>query len=486
MKLSTLLSPFATAINKDCEVTGIHNDSRQIKPGDLFIAYPGAAADGRKYIAKAIEQGAAAVVYEPENGAFDQSFDQLHSEVPCLALPGVAKQLAAIASRFYGDPSKDLQITGITGTNGKTTIAYLLAQAYECLGMDSAYIGTIGQGKVNELQPLLNTTPDGLCLQQLFYEYKQSGIGQICMEVSSHALSLNRVDHVNFTKAVYSNLSHEHLDFHHTLEAYALAKAKLFAMPDLKAAIINQDDPYAELMASQLHSACQKLTYGIKSACDVQASNLTLSMTGTEFQITSPWGAHSLHIKLLGHFNVYNALAVFCCLMADGLPLKDVIHTLSQLKAAPGRMEVVALNPCVIVDYAHSPDALENVLQTLAKLKRREIIAVFGCGGERDKEKRPMMGRIASQYSDKIIITSDNPRREDPDLIIKEIAAGVDAASDVTKITRRDEAIAEAINLAKSDDIILIAGKGHESYQQIDLERFDFSDQKVTRRLLGL
>jgi UDP-N-acetylmuramoyl-L-alanyl-D-glutamate--2,6-diaminopimelate ligase len=386
---------------------------------------------------------------------------------------------------FYGDPSKDLSITAITGTNGKTTIAYLLAQAYEHLGSNAAYIGTLGYGQVNNLEPSLNTTPDGLCLQQLFDKFKKSGLQQVCMEVSSHALSLNRVDHVSFKQALYTNLSHEHLDFHHTIKAYANEKAKLFAMPGLESAVINLDDDYAKLMISKLAPTVKKYTYGLGSACDVQAVDCKITMTGSEFNIVSPWGNHQLRTSLLGTFNIYNNLAVFTSLLASGMAINDVVKTIPTLCAAPGRMEVVAIEPCVIVDYAHSPDALENVLFTLNQLKRRRIITVFGCGGERDKKKRPLMGRIASENSDLTIITSDNPRREDPDKIIADIADGMDNSTTYLKITAREDAILKAINLAEPEDIILIAGKGHESYQQIGDVRINFSDKDIVAKMLA-
>ncbi|GGI79757.1 UDP-N-acetylmuramoyl-L-alanyl-D-glutamate--2,6-diaminopimelate ligase [Legionella impletisoli] len=481
MKLSTLLSPFIDPISKDSEVKGIHNDSRQIKPGDLFLAYPGAATDGRLYIKKAIESGASAVIYEPI-GLPEQVIPE--TTIPCIPLSGVDKKLAAIATRFYDDPSKSITVTGVTGTNGKTTVAYLLAQAYQLLGQEARYIGTLGEGEINELHPLVNTTPDGLFLQKLFHEYRTSPVRQVCMEVSSHALSLNRVDYIDFNQAIYTNLSHEHLDFHKTLEAYAEAKSKLFVMPSLKSVILNQDDSFCERMASNLPPSCRKFTYGIHGYADVKVTQWELSMTGSEFEIESPWGRHHLQISTLGLFNIYNNLAVFSALLANDCSVEEVVLLLSKLKAAPGRMEVVAKEPCVIVDYAHTPDALENVLQALNKLKKANIITVFGCGGERDKAKRPMMGRIASEYSDLVIITSDNPRSEEPMSIIEGIAVGIDKDTTAIKIPLREEAIQKAISIANRDDIILIAGKGHETYQQIGNQRLVFSDQAVVQKIM--
>ncbi len=482
MKLADLLHPWVKDAVPNCDISGLQNDSRKIKPGHLFFAYPGAAADGRLFVQQAIHAGAAAIVYDPEGLT---TLLTAPDPIPCIPMPQLATQLAAIASRFYEDPTRSMSVIGVTGTNGKTTIAYQLAQAYEILGMRAAYIGTIGQGNVNDLQPLVNTTPDALCLQQIFHDYQQKGIKHACMEVSSHALSQHRVDHINFSGAIYSNLSHDHLDYHYTMQAYAEAKAALFATPSLKWAIINKDDTYSQLMAEKLASACQKITYGLQEGCDVRAVNWQMTMTNSLLEVVSPWGKHEILVNLLGKFNVYNSLAVFASLLADGIAVQDAVYVMDKLQAAPGRMEVVAQKPCVIVDYAHTPDALENVLSTLTQLKQGRLGVIFGCGGDRDKTKRPIMGRIASQIADFAIVTSDNPRNEDPSTIIEEIAEGLLPSIQVEKILDREQAIEQALKMTGEKDILLIAGKGHEAYQQIGKERFVFSDQDVVRRLLG-
>lgn len=480
MKLAELMRPWTSSELSDCEILGLHNDSRQIKPGFLFIAYPGAATDGRLFIKQAAEAGASAIVYEPENWPVTCP---LAPELPNIALPGLANKLAAIASRFYGEPSKKLTVIGVTGTNGKTTIAYQLAQAHDLLGGHAAYIGTIGQGEVTALQNLVNTTPDALCLQQLLQGYDQQGIKQVCMEVSSHALCQHRVDNIDFQQAIFTNLSHEHLDYHQTMEAYAAAKAQLFAFPSLKWAIINHDDKYSTMMRQASQSG-QILSYGINEGADVQALNWDVSLGGTRLDLASPWGRHQIIIKALGFFNIYNALAVFSSLLAYGYPVEKVVPLMTELKAAPGRMEIVAQEPYAIVDYAHSPDALENVLATLQKVKKGRILLVFGCGGDRDRTKRPMMGKIASQYADVAIITSDNPRTEDPLAIIDAIEAGISSKTNLYKIPDREQAIAKALSLAAKEDIVLVAGKGHEDYQQIGALRHAFSDQAVILKLL--
>ncbi|KTD16444.1 UDP-N-acetylmuramoyl-L-alanyl-D-glutamate--2,6-diaminopimelate ligase [Legionella jordanis] len=482
MKLADLLKPWIEQPIPDCEIVGLHNDSREIKPGFLFIAYPGACTDGRLFISRALEAGANAILYDPNN--WPQQI-QIPSKAIALAMPNLSTRLADIASRFYGQPTKQLNVTGVTGTNGKTTIAYQLAQAHELLGQNAAYIGTIGQGRVKQLQALANTTPDALRLQSLLADYLKDDVKHICMEVSSHALCQGRVEAINFQQAIFTNLSHEHLDYHLTLEAYAKAKSLLFAKPGLKWAIVNQDDAYSSVMVEATNSSCKIIRYGIKADADVRVLDWKMDLKGSSCEVQSPWGKVHLRINALGFFNIYNSLAVFSSLLAYGYPIEQVTATIGKLQAAPGRMEIVSHDPCIIVDYAHTPDALENALATLQKIKKGRIFVVFGCGGDRDKTKRPMMGKIAAEYADLAIMTSDNPRTEDPMSIIEEIDAGMPLDSNRFKIADREEAIAKAIELAEADDILLVAGKGHENYQIIGGEQHHFSDQEIIRKLLG-
>ena len=480
MKLVDLLQPWVDIPLPELDILGLQNDSREVKSGHLFFAYPGAAADGRLFIAAARQLDAVAIVFDPENLPGGVDFPK---DVPCIPIVKLGNKLSAIASRFYDHPTRALSVTGITGTNGKTTIAYQLAQAYGLLGQKAAYIGTIGHGDVRALEPLMNTTPDALCLQRFLSNYRQLGVMHVCMEVSSHALTQGRVEDIDFTQAIYTNLSHEHLDYHKTMQAYAAAKAKLFVTPSLEWAIINHDDTYAPFMIEKMPVGCQTLTYGLQDGSDVQAVDWHISMEGSEMTIASPWGQHQMRVNLLGKFNIYNSLAVFASLLADGFLVTQVIEIMEKLQASPGRMEVVSKKPCVIVDYAHTPDALENVLSTLQQLKKARLGVVFGCGGDRDKTKRPMMGRIASEWADFVIVTSDNPRTEDPTQIIAEVAGGLLTTNAITLVDRA-EAIKHALSLMGSDDILLIAGKGHEAYQQIGTKRFIFSDQDVVRQLL--
>lgn len=475
MNLAELLQPWVT-LSATISISGLQNNSRQVKPGDLFFAYQGAQSDGRRFMHHAQSAGAAAIVYDPFN--FPENIELTH-QIPTIPIPFLSTELANIASRFYRHPTRRLRITGVTGTNGKTTIAYQLAMAHGLLGERAAYLGTLGQGDIDALQPLANTTPDALQIQALLSEYQLSGTQQVCMEVSSHGLVQGRVACIDFSQAIFSNLSHDHLDYHHTMEDYAKAKALLFTVPSLKTAIINRDDAFAQTMLANCPKSCDVLTYGFGLEADVRASNEHITASGSQFEVTSPWGQYVLQTKSLGYFNIYNSLAVLTSLLAQGYNPSDVISVMARLNSSPGRMQVVQYNPCVIIDYAHTPDALKNVLMTLNQIKTARLIVVFGCGGQRDSAKRPMMGRIASEYSDVVILTSDNPRNELPSDIIEAIASGLLPSSQAHRIIDRKEAIHFALKMANQHDIVLIAGKGHEAYQQIGNDYVTFSDKDV-------
>jgi len=482
VKLIQLLETWLNHDINQCDVNDIKNDSRLVQKGDLFIAYPGAATDGRLFIEKAVAAGAVAIIYDPLN--FPASVS-LPDNIPCVAITNLAEHLAAIAQRFFSNPSRSLRVTGVTGTNGKTTIAYQLAQAHTLLQRKAAYIGTIGQGEVDKLQLLENTTPDALSLQGLLHYYSEQSIKEVCMEVSSHALSQHRVEGIEFKQAIFTNLSLDHLDYHHTMDAYAAAKAQLFANEHLETVIINHDDPYNDLMLKAIKNKVKIISYGMNQESDVYVANWKSDMHGTMMELMSPWGRHQITIQAVGQFNIYNCLAIFTSLMASGYRVEDVVSVMAQLKAAPGRMEIVAKSPYVLVDYAHTPDALENVLTTLHQLKTGNLWVIFGCGGDRDKSKRPIMGKAASEYADKLVVTSDNPRSEDPEQIINEIVQGIPTSIQMTRLINREEAIAYALNNAEQEDIILIAGKGHEAYQQIGTTKYLFSDQEVVKKLMN-
>jgi UDP-N-acetylmuramoyl-L-alanyl-D-glutamate--2,6-diaminopimelate ligase len=481
MNLRTLLKPWVSLPLINCRVMGLHNDSRQIQQGFLFFAYLGAISDGRYYIQQAFAAGACAVIYDPIKWPSDCL---LPPDSLTIALSNLTHHMAAIAARFYHQPSRKMTLTAVTGTNGKTTIAFQLAQAHQQLRQPSAYIGTLGHGLVTSLTPSSNTTPDALHLQHLCYTYHTMGIKHVCLEVSSHALDQWRVEALSFEQAIFTNLTLDHLDYHHTMQNYAKAKAKLFAYPSLKWAIINNDDAYSLQMKTAVNVSCKLLTFGIHNPSDVQALRYQLTLEGTVIDVQSPHGIHQLTIKALGLFNIYNTLAIFSSLIASGYEIHQIITVISQLIPAPGRMEIVAVKPYVIIDYAHTPDALENVLQTLNAVKKARLIVVFGCGGDRDKSKRAIMGHIASKLADIIIVTSDNPRYENPEHIIDSIMAGITLnSSHCYRFVERTQAIRHALSLATAMDILLIAGKGHETYQQIGDRREFFSDKEVVEQL---
>ncbi len=483
MKLAQWLAACSIHTDSDIKINDLQNDSRQLKRGDAFIAYRGDSSDGRNYIDKAIASGAAAVLYDPE-GDFHY---QRSTDIPLIAITDLKSKLGRLAKAFYfPEGQSTIEITAVTGTNGKTSIAFQLAQAHRLLGKKSAYIGTIGQGQDQSLKAISNTTPDPLLLQKLLAEYQAQGVEQLAMEVSSHALTQGRVDELSFKQAVFTNLSHEHLDYHGTMEAYASAKAKLFGWKGLKTAVLNADDQYSEWMSKACSDTCQKIYYGLDNRADVFASNWHMDDKGTALELQSPWGQQPLQLKTLGRFNLYNALAVLTTLMSSGhYSFEEVMAMMPNLASAPGRMEIVNYSPLIIVDYAHTPDALAQVLSTAKAICKGQLWAVFGCGGNRDKSKRPLMGQVASDYADKVIVTSDNPRFEEPMTIIEEVAASVDPSKLASLTEDRKMAILQAIEQSSRNDIILIAGKGHEDYQEIKGERRHFSDQETVLSLLA-
>ncbi|OGV28585.1 MAG: UDP-N-acetylmuramoyl-L-alanyl-D-glutamate--2,6-diaminopimelate ligase [Legionellales bacterium RIFCSPHIGHO2_12_FULL_35_11] len=486
MDLISLLETYTEIPFQNCRITDIQNDSRKIKKGDLFLAYKGALADGRDFIEKAIDLGASAIGYQP--GKLSIRDDYYH-KVPFVAIPNLPKLLSDIAAKFYAYPAKNLKITGVTGTNGKTTIAFQLAIALELLGKNSAYIGTLGEGKISELTNIPNTTPDAIYLQKLFADYLKDNVTNVCMEVSSHALRQGRVDNIDFNQAIYTNLSHDHLDYHHTMQAYAKAKSLLFQFSSLETAILNIDDDYFSVMEKKIPKTCQRITYGFSEHADVRASNCQFSFSGSKFLLKSHFGEQQIEIKSLGLFNVYNSLAIYSSLIMSGFSHLDVVNVMGKLPPSTGRMEIVAKKPCVVIDFAHSPDALQKVLQAILYLRdsnhlNSKIWVIFGCGGDRDNLKRPVMGKIASQAADYVVLTSDNPRTEDPERIIDEIASGLLITAKALKIVDRKMAIEEVLKIASPEDIVLIAGKGHEDYQIIGTNKFKFSDKELVRCFL--
>jgi UDP-N-acetylmuramoyl-L-alanyl-D-glutamate--2,6-diaminopimelate ligase len=468
-----------TAYQINAKPSAITADSRQVVPGALFLAYPGENADGRAYIADAINNGASAILWEPEGFAWDKSWQIENSSVASLK-----QKAGVIADQFYASPSSQLWMVGVTGTNGKTSVTQWLGQCFDHLGRQTAVIGTLGNGLLNALTPTSNTTPDALLLQKLLAGYVAQKVEVVAMEVSSHGLSQGRVNGVQFDVAILTNLTRDHLDYHGTVENYALAKEKLFKWDGLQSVVLNSDDDFGQAIKQKLsNSAVKVLTYGIESG-DVRASNIRFDNGAIQLMVTTPNGQAELQVDLVGRFNVYNVLAVLATLLVSDIAFDDAINAVKQLKPLNGRMQQFGGGnlPLVVVDYAHTPDSLENVLLALKEEAKQALICVFGCGGNRDQGKRPLMGKVASALADSVIVTTDNPRHERPEDIINAILKGIEGECIVE--ADRAKAIALAIANAQVDDVVLIAGKGHEAYQEIANEKYYFSDVEQVERAL--
>ncbi|MEB3735060.1 UDP-N-acetylmuramoyl-L-alanyl-D-glutamate--2,6-diaminopimelate ligase [Halopseudomonas pachastrellae] len=467
MKLSQLLPDLTRA---DTEIQGLALDSRQVKAGDLFLACAGRQHDGRRYIEQAVAAGAVAVAYEQDG------FSAPALAVPMLAVSGLHQQLSALADRFYGQPSAALQVVGVTGTNGKTSVSQMLAQALNQLGSRCGVIGTLGSGFPDALVDHGMTTPDALAVQRQLASLQAEGARQVAMEVSSHALDQQRVAAVRFAVGVFTNLSRDHLDYHGSMQAYGEAKAELFKRP-LSAAVINLDDRFGrELAASCLlpghwlqPAGQQRCSVLCRRAIRQSGLSARLFIQGKEFNLRSP---------LLGRFNLSNLLAVLGSLLALGVDADAALAQVASLLPPAGRMQRLGGGalPLVVVDYAHTPDALEKALVALHEHAAGRVICVFGCGGDRDNGKRPLMARIAEQHAAKVVVTDDNPRTEASAQIIEQVCQGAEHPQALTVIPNRAQAIAQTIAAAQTGDVILLAGKGHENYQEIDGVRHPFSD----------
>jgi UDP-N-acetylmuramoyl-L-alanyl-D-glutamate--2,6-diaminopimelate ligase len=479
---------------QDRKISGITQDSRQVKPGWLFVAVPGTSQDGRAYIADAAARGAAAVVLEADGGVAIPD-----CPVPMFALGNLRMCVGAIADRFFGSPSRRLFIIGVTGTNGKTTCTQLLAQVLDRAPGRCGLIGTLGNGFPDALQAGSHTTPDAVRLHELLADFVRAGATHVCMEVSSHALAQGRVEGVRFSGAIFTNLTRDHLDYHGDMAAYAAAKARLFDFEDLRFAVINRGDAFGQTLIDKLAGRVKTLSFGFEQG-EVRALTVRPLPSGLELGVMTPVGPMHLYSRLLGRFNAENLLAVLAALVAMGLNPGEVSAKLEQIKPIAGRMECFGGGthlPLVVVDYAHTPDALEKVLSALREHARGKLWCVFGCGGDRDRGKRPLMGKLAETLADMVVVTSDNPRHEPPEQIIAEIVAGMTLANSSANVGKsplnpkvnvmpdRAEAIRFALAQAQSNDIVLLAGKGHEDYQQIGDRRLPFSDRRFVRDLLG-
>jgi UDP-N-acetylmuramoyl-L-alanyl-D-glutamate--2,6-diaminopimelate ligase len=456
-------------------------DSRRVAHGSLFLAYPGEQVDGRDFIAQAVAGHAAAVLWERDGFEWNVEWN-----VPNVPVQGLREQAGVIADEFHGHPSQQLWTVGVTGTNGKTSCSHWLAQAQTQLGRKTAMIGTLGNGFPGALSEAVNTTPDPILLHGMLADFRAQGAAGVAMEVSSHGLAQGRVNGVHFNVAVFTNLSRDHLDYHGDMTAYGDAKKQLFRWPGLGCAVLNADDEFGTEIAQELiHEGVRVLTYGL-DAGDVRGSNLMLDGNGLVMDVTTPEGHETLRAGLLGRFNAYNLLAVLATLLVSGVSLPVAVDALGKVESVTGRMQQVGGKgqPLVVIDYAHTPDALEKVLAALREQTTGQLICVFGCGGNRDKGKRPLMGEAVSAMADLVVVTSDNPRNEDPLAIIDDIIAGMDGNYLVEP--DRAAAIAQAINQARVGDVVLLAGKGHEDYQEIDGIKLPFSDAEVARRVLGV
>jgi len=487
---------------KAIEALGIKrltNDSRAVRPGDTFVAYPGRSRDGREYIPQALAGGAASVLWERSGMRWNPRW-----LAPNFGVRQLRRHAGEIANRVHGQPSARLHVIGVTGTNGKTTCSQWIAQALTRTGRRCAVIGTLGYGLRAPLEPLVNTTPDALWLHAQLAEFSRRGAQAVAMEVSSIGLDQDRVAGVEFDVALFTNLSRDHLEYHRTLRRYGESKARLFAWETLRHAVVNLDDDFGAALARRIRRPGLKVIgYGFGATrgarlARVTGSNLVTGAHGVSFDAKTPWGTARVTSPVLGRHNAYNLLGTLAVLLASGVTLRQAVATLSALKPVPGRLQRLGggLRPLVVVDYAHTPDALKQALTTLrglldshdSRLSNHDsrLICVFGCGGDRDRGKRPQMGRVAAALADRVVVTSDNPRGEDPRRIIEDIVRGVRGAAGGMLIEPdRRAAILRAVQEARRGDIVLLAGKGHETYQEIRGARRPFSDAAVAQEAVG-
>lgn len=468
------------------EVTGITLDSRAVKAGDLFVAVQGLVLDGKQFIESAAAKGAVAVLIEAEAQS-DHLAVGLEHGLPVIKIYQLASGLSDIAATVYQDPSEQMNLIGVTGTNGKTTCVNLLANLAQLLGRSSASMGTMGVVMGQQvLHDYAMTTPDAITCQAALAQLSELGVSTVAVEVSSHGLAQNRVQGLKFKAAIFTNLSHDHLDFHKTVKRYAEAKRQLFSCPSIRFAIINTDDSYADFMSRGVSSQAKIISFSLKnSQADVFASDISYLQNETHFTVRSPWGTATVRSALLGAFNVYNLVAVIATLCAQGASFEQTVLQCSKLQAIAGRMQVLKESGdiTVVVDYAHTPDALKNVLGAVQDHSSGGIWCVFGCGGDRDKAKRPLMASIAESMANYVIVTSDNPRQESPVGIIEDICEGFLQPIFAVE-SSREVAIQTAIGRAKAGDVVVIAGKGHEKYQIIGTEQLPFDDVAVAQLAL--
>ncbi|MCS7236305.1 MAG: UDP-N-acetylmuramoyl-L-alanyl-D-glutamate--2,6-diaminopimelate ligase [Armatimonadota bacterium] len=460
------------------DVSGIAYDSRRVRAGDLFCAVVGRRHDGHDFVHEACSRGAAALLVQRP----------VRSSVPQVVVPSVREAMGPVASAFWGYPSHQMEVVGVTGTNGKGTVTWLVRAALEAAGVRCGVVGTLGAWLGSGWEPLERTTPEAADLHALLARMVQGGMRAAAVEVASHALDQERVGGVRFRVAAFTNLTQDHLDFHGTWEAYREAKAKLFRRvePD-GLSVVNRDDPHGAYMASCSRAAV--LTYGVRGQADVRARSVRVGPEGCTFEVVAPAGRAEVRLHLVGRFNVYNALCALAVASYLGVPLQQAASGLASVRGIPGRFERVHCGQpfTVVVDYAHTPDGLANVLAAAREITRGRVIVVFGCGGERDRAKRPQMGQVAARLADHVVVTSDNPRGEDPLAIVEEVVQGVRRAGGLSTYEvepDRREAIRKAVRAARAGDAVLICGKGHETTQVFKDRAVPFDDREEARRAL--
>jgi UDP-N-acetylmuramoyl-L-alanyl-D-glutamate--2,6-diaminopimelate ligase len=484
MELNELISGVPTLErwgNLGVDVTSLQYDSRRVGQGALFFALPGVKVDGQVFAKRAIEAGAAAVVAQgaPET---------VRTDLGWIRVANAREAMGRIAANFYGQPSRKLKVAGVTGTNGKTTTAFLIQHLNRAALRECGLIGTVRHDTGGRLVDAANTTPESVDIHGLLAEMKENGCRAAAMEVSSHGLDQHRVSGIEFDAGVFTNLSQDHLDYHGTMERYFEAKRQLLVHLGNQSGtkkpvmVINGDDAYGQRLLKESIEGVKLVSFGFAYRCDYRASNFRSAFEGTTFQLDTAGRQMLVRLPLIGRFNVYNALGALAAGQAMGLNLREAVANLAEAPQVPGRMEDVGekMPFRVFVDYAHTPDALEKACLTLRELQPARLITVFGCGGDRDRAKRPLMAATAAQHSDLVVLTSDNPRTEDPEAILDDAAKGLGGAESV-RIADRREAIRHAIAQAQPRDIVLIAGKGHETYQQIGDTKFDFDDRQEAR-----
>jgi UDP-N-acetylmuramoyl-L-alanyl-D-glutamate--2,6-diaminopimelate ligase len=485
MQLKTLVSaiPVRQIVGPvDRTVESIAYDSRRVQRNGLFVALRGEKVDGHEFIEQALEKGATVIVSERE---------EKRARATCVMVENTRTAMADLAASFYGFPVRKLKLAGVTGTNGKTTTTFLIKHICEKAGLRCGLIGTVRYEIGERILPATRTTPESLDVQELLAQIVNAGCKAAAMEVSSHALAQERTRGLEWDTAVFTNLTQDHLDFHGTMEDYFDAKAKLFTQLAAQqkkrkpVAVVNIDDRYGEQLLNRIDKKISTVTYGMGARADFRASNDRTEFGGTSYQLDAKGKSYLVRVPLIGRFNVSNSLAALAAAHALGVGLREAVLSLAKTPQVPGRLEAVPAKRQfqVFVDYAHTPDALLNVLKTLRELAPRRLIVVFGCGGDRDRQKRPLMASVVDQNADHAIITSDNPRKEDPDAIIAEVEKGF-RSNHYEKVTDRAAAIARAIELAQPRDVVLIAGKGHENYQEFADHTVPFDDIQVARRAL--